>query len=210
MHIIFDLDGTLVDTGMGISNGVKYAGDEMGIEVPADRYDLFVGPPLYEFAGETLGLNEDDSERFITLFREYYRARGIDECSVYPGVEQMMKDLLDAGNKLYICTSKYEPSAVRMSDSLGFTPMLCGLKGAMGSLLHKGELLERLVEDFDVDHSDAVMVGDRATDIFAAKALEMKSVGVLYGYGKRDEIDSSQPDYSAQTVEDLSRYLLGQ
>ena len=119
--ILFDLDGTLTDSGPGVMHGFEYAIRKMGREVPdGEQLRRFMGPPLQESFGRMLGYSEEDTARAVSLYREYYFSRGgIRENTVYPGVEQLLADLRQRGKTLAVATSKSVDGAEAVLERFG-------------------------------------------------------------------------------------------
>ncbi len=206
--ILFDLDGTITDPGIGITNSVAYALKKYGITVE-DRAELykFIGPPLHESFEKFYGL---DGLQAVEDYREYYRDRGIYENLVYDGVEEMLKKLNDAGKKVILATSKPEIFAREVLRHFGLTDYFYYAAGANldGTLTDKAEVIAYALREGGVtDKSTVVMIGDREHDIIGAKKNGIDSMGVLYGYGSREELEAAGADYVAATVEELTRIL---
>lgn len=211
-YILFDLDGTLTDPGEGITNSVACALEKFGIDVP-DRRALykFIGPPLAGSFAEHYGFTSETAALAVEYYREYYRDRGIYENLLYPGVPALLGRLRAAGARLLLATSKPEVFArqilkhFELADFFGF---------AAGSLLdgtrvRKGEVISYAFASLGVtDTSRAVMIGDREHDIIGAKETGLTSVGVLWGYGDRAELDSAGADFIAADVAELESILL--
>ena len=180
--VIFDLDGTLTDSGEGIMNSAEYAFEQLGIAVP-DRQDLrkIVGPPLtYSFP--LFGVPEDQVEEAIRLYRDQYNNRGGKyQNHVYPGIEEMLSQLKQAGCRLFVATSKPEPLA--------------------------GEVLQYLL-DCTGNAGAAVMIGDTQFDVIGARELNLPGVGVTWGYGLREEMVKAEAEAIVDSPEELAAYLL--
>ena len=206
--ILFDLDGTITDPGMGITNSVAHALKKYGITVE-DRAELykFIGPPLHESFEKFYGLN---GLQAVEDYREYYRDRGIYENLVYGGVEEMLKKLNAAGKKVILATSKPEIFAREVLRYFNLTDYFYYAAGANldGTLTDKAEVIAYALKEGGVtDKSTVVMIGDREHDIIGAKKNGVDSIGVLYGYGNREELESAGADCIVATVEELTETL---
>ena len=197
-HILFDLDGTLTDSGPGIMNGFEYSLGKMGVDVP-DRGFLkqFVGPPLSESFEKKLGFSPEDAARGIAYYKEYYADNGVYENDVYPGIKELLEQLKASGKKMIVATTKAELMANVVLDHFGLREYF--------DLLVATDFVERKDK---IDVKKAVMVGDRHYDITGAAHFGLDSVGVLFGYGSRQELEEAGATYIAETVADLSDILL--
>ncbi len=207
--ILFDLDGTVTDPGMGITNSVAHALKKYGITVE-DRAELykFIGPPLHISFEKYYGL---DGLQAVEYYREYYRDRGIYENTVYSGIEALLKKLNKAGKKVILATSKPEVFAREILRYFNLTDYFYYAAGANldGTLTDKAEVIAyALAEGGVTDKSTVLMIGDREHDIIGAKKNGVDSMGVLYGYGSRQELEAAGAEYIAATVEEMTEMLL--
>ena len=210
--VLFDLDGTLTDPGVGITNSVAYALKKYGIEV-ADKTQLypFIGPPLIDSFEKYYGFSEEEAKHAVTLYREYFREKGIFENEVYDGIAPMLEHLKNSGKTLIVATSKPEIFARQIREHFQLDGCFRYIAGANldGTRSKKNEVIEYALEACDVtDRSSAVMIGDRDYDIIGAQKTGLDSVGVLYGYGNRAELERAQATYIVKTVADLEQLLL--
>ncbi len=209
-YILFDLDGTLTDSGPGIMNGFEYALGKMGIEVP-DRSSLrkFVGPPLGDSFEKTLGFSPEDAAKGIAFYREYYADKGVYENDVYPGVFELLDKLKASGKKMIVATTKAELMANVVMDHFGLRKYFDLMVASNNTdRKNKIDVLKYAIENGGVDIGKAVMIGDRFYDVTGASHFGIDSVGVLYGYGSRKELEDAGATYIAETVENLSEILL--
>lgn len=213
-YILFDLDGTLTDPGEGITNSVAYALERYGITVE-HRSELyrFIGPPLVDSFMEFYGFPEEQAKEAVEVYREYFSTQGWAENAVYEGIEPLLADLVGAGKILLLATSKPLVFAERILNHFGLAKYFTVVHG---SPLHapkgygKADVIrEALAAAGVTDLQTAVMVGDRHHDIDGAKAAGIASVGVLYGYGNRAELEQAGADAIASDPEALRAILLG-
>ncbi len=205
----FDLDGTITDSSLGITNSVMYALKRFGIE-EGDRRKLykFIGPPLTGSFREYYGFSEEKAAEAVRYYREYYQDRGIYENRVYDGFEEMLKALKAAGKNLVVATSKPEPYAREIIDYFklsGYFDYVAGMEldGGRGT---KAEVIRYALSACGIeDKSGVLMVGDREHDVFGAKDAGVDCLGVLYGFGSREELERAGADYIAETVEEIGR-----
>jgi len=210
-HILFDLDGTLTDSGPGIMNGFEYAIKKMGGD-PGERSGLrrFVGPPLEESFGKMLGYSPEDTVKAIVTYREYYfQMGGVLENEVYPGVTELLEDLKGMGLHLAVATSKFIKGTGIVLDhfDLGkyFDVIGCGNDE---NRKEKIDIIRYVIKEYGIsDLSKVLMVGDRHYDINAARQIGIDSVGVLYGYGSEEEFKKAGATYIVATPGDIINLL---
>lgn len=208
---LFDLDGTLTDPGMGITNSVAYALAQYGIQVE-DRTVLypFIGPPLRESFMKFYGFSEEKAEEAVWKYREYFSDKGLFENEVYPGIKEMLGGLKNAGARLFVATSKPTGYSKQILDHFELSEYFEDIQGSTmdGSREKKADVIAYLL---NVNHiqekEEVIMIGDRRQDIDGAKENGLDSCGVLYGYGSRDELEEAQADYIAENVEELGKIL---
>lgn len=209
--ILFDLDGTLTDSGQGIINSVAYALDQMGIEEP-DLASLqrFIGPPLYESFARFYQLNPADTQAAVDAFRVYFKEKGIFENQLYDGVIPLLEALTEAGKTLAIATSKPEVFAKQILEYFGIAHYFDVIAGASldSSRIRKSDVITYALAQLDYDPQTSIMVGDREHDIEGAKANQLDSIGVLYGYGNRQELEKAGATMIAETLLDLKQLLV--
>ena len=210
-YILFDLDGTVTESGPGIMNAASIALKSFGIEEKdISKLRLFVGPPLDKSFMERYGFTKEDAWKAIAVFREYYNDRGVFENSVYPGIEDMLKDLRSRGFITAIASSKPQPQVDKVLNhfhiaELFDTAVGCELDGTRSNKKEViAEVLRRLSAlDSAYSRDKVIMVGDRCYDIEGAHAMSLPCIGVLYGYGSRQEHEDAGADFIADTVSDL-------
>ena len=208
--ILFDLDGTLTESGIGITRSAAYAFERMGLPVPEQAIlDSFVGPPLVTSFMKHAGVDEAGALHATELYRERYSTVGWKENRLYPGMTPLLKALKAQGAYLAIASAKPEIFVRRIAEHFGFDHYFDKIVGIRMEITHadKTELLrEALPEHFDP--ATTAMVGDRLYDMRAAKGLGISAVGVLFGYGSREELEDSGADAIAGTVAELRQILL--
>lgn len=210
--VLFDLDGTLTDPGEGITNSVAHALKKYGITVE-DRTELykFIGPPLHESFEKYYGFSHKESLTAVEYYREYYRDKGIYENKVYDGIEDLLKNLFENGKKVILATSKPEIFAREILRHFNLEKYFYYSAGANldGSRTNKAEVIKYALREGGVtDKSSAVMVGDREHDIIGANKNGLDSIGVLFGYGNREELETVGATHIAATVKDIERIIL--
>lgn len=208
--ILFDFDGTIADTGLGIARSAAYACEKMGLDVPAeDTLRRFVGPPLVNSFQEFTGLDRDRAMQAVMCFRERYNKSGWQECGIYPGIAPLLKALKKRGVYLAVASGKPQIFIERIADFFGLTPCFDRIVGITteDSKPDKQALIKQALPE-GADPGKCVMVGDRRFDMEAARALGLHAVGALYGYGTRGELQASGADEIADDVAMLREILL--
>lgn len=213
-YILFDLDGTITESGPGITNSVYYAVTKMGYKVE-DRSILrrFIGPPLSESFQKYFGMTKTQAAEAIQCYREYYTEKGIFENTVYEGIEESLRTLKKHGKQLTIATSKPEKFAKQIAEHYGFAQYFDVICGASldESLVAKADIMANALQALGVsaeEKAKVLMVGDREHDIFGAKKNQVASMGVLYGYGDRMELEAAGADYIIETAADIAKEVL--
>ncbi len=212
-HILFDLDGTLIQSEAGIFTSVAYAYEKLNRPCPStDTLRKFIGPPLLYSFEHFGGLSAEESYRAVDLYREYYTEHGIFACEAYAGLESMLKQLHKSGASLYVATAKPEVFAVRILKHLQLHAYFTQIVGSSLEVGHpkKQELIGRILTGSNLPLQRCVMVGDRHFDIEGAHAHSIDSIGVLYGYGDEEELTQAGATHIAKDVKTLSAFLLGQ
>lgn len=217
--ILFDLDGTLTESGPGITRSVQYALHRMGMEEPdLEKLKPFVGPPLNLSFRERYGMNEKESEQAIHYFREVYDTRGIYENRLYPGIRELLQKLHPAGIRLAIASSKPEPMVHKVLEHFGIAANFDVIVGScveeeldnkMGAD-NKLRMVQKALQELGIreEKRRCAMVGDRSFDMKGAKANHVTAVGVTYGYGSREELEAAGADFLAANAEELGTILL--
>lgn len=209
--ILFDLDGTLTDPMIGITNSIIYSLSKMNIETPErDALIPFIGPPLSESYEVYYNLTGEQNDAAITYYREYFSETGLYENKPYQGIEIVLNALVDQGKTLYVATSKPEVFAKTILEHFNLSHYFKGIVGSNldGTRTHKGEVIAHVVDKYQVDVNTAVMIGDRMHDINGGKMNNMDTVGVYYGYGSEEEIKAAKPTYTVATVDYLLDILM--
>ncbi|CYU61188.1 MULTISPECIES: HAD family hydrolase [Streptococcus] len=209
--ILFDLDGTLTDSGQGILNSVAYALEKMGIEEPdTANLNRFIGPPLYESFSRFYQLSPEDTQSAVDAFRVYFKEKGMFENQLYPGIIPLLEELRTAGKTLVIATSKPEIFAKQILEHFGIAHYFDVIAGASldSSRISKADVIGYAINQLEAFPNNAVMIGDREHDIEGARRHQLPAIGVLYGYGSKQEFEKAGATMIVETVQDLKRVLL--
>lgn len=208
--LIFDLDGTLTDSGPGIIHSVAYALEKMGIsDDNPSHLSRFIGPPLYESFAQFYGLNATETQQAVDYFREYFTSKGMFENQPYPGIAELLGKLQEQGKTLLVATSKPEIFAKEILVHFELDHYFTVIAGASldDTRTRKGQIIAYALDKLAETTGKAVMIGDRKHDVIGAKQHQLDSIGVLYGYGDRDELTAAGATHIVQTVEELKELL---
>lgn len=212
--VIFDFDGTLVDSGPGIVETIRLTLKEVGRPPMEDAaLRACVGPPIHQFFPMVLGLEGEAMEHAIEIYRRIFDEVALPSLCPYPGILELLRDMKHAGFLTGIASCKAKPTCIHQADAMGISPFIDALSGAVveEGLLEKGDILRVALDMLGVDSTEAVMVGDRMYDMIGAKEAGTRAIGVLYcGCGTREELLAHNPLALADTVEELRMLLLGE
>ena len=202
--ILFDLDGTLTDSGEGIIKSAEYALKHFHLPVPdRETMRVFVGPPLRDTFAD-FGVPTDRLDEAVAVYRERYIPIGIYENTPYPGVDLLLPRLCEQGHRLFVATSKPEWMAVDVLNRFGLSSYFENIAGATmdGSRDTKADVIAYLLKQVDAVE-DAVMVGDTAFDVIGAAAHNIPCIGVSWGYGKVSDMLEAGATAIAGSMEEL-------
>jgi len=204
---LFDLDGTLTDPQDGIVNSIAFALQKLGL--PAQERSLlatFIGPPLRDSFAQVLGLNAEQVEQAIAAYREYFAERGIFENRLYDGILELLQRLQAEGIPMAIATSKPTVYAEKIAAHFGFVQYFDYIAGANldGTRECKGEVIAHALEQLQPSPGTQIfMIGDRKHDILGAQEHDLQSIGVLWGYGSREELTNAGACKLVGTIDEL-------
>ena len=211
-YILFDLDGTLTDPAEGITNSVAYSLSKYGIEV-SDKKELykFIGPPLKDSYIEYYGFSESDAVKAIEYYREYFKPKGMFENEVYEGVPELLEELKQNGKKIILATSKPEVFSTEILKHFDLYKYFDFVSGATldGTRSKKADIIAYAISEMGITEKEkCLMVGDRAQDINGAIANGIDSLGVLFGYGDREELENAGATYIVESVKDILKSVM--
>jgi phosphoglycolate phosphatase len=210
--VLFDLDGTLVDSFPGIAMAYSHVIAEMGLDGIDDAgLRQLIGPPIHVAFHDHFGLSGDRLEEAVLVFRKHYGSNGLFRFSKYPGVEAMLFGLKDHGFDLNVATSKLRTLAVDVLTHAGWIDLFTVVGGAEpdGSRYLKRDVIEWTVAQVANEVEVVAMVGDRAADIIGARELGLPGIGVSWGYGSAEELDEAGATMTAETPDQLLSALIG-
>lgn len=196
--ILFDLDGTLTQSGEGITKSVQYALEKLGKPEPdLKKLEVFVGPPLLQQFMKYAGLDEETAVKAVEYYRERYTDVGIFENRPYPGVEEMLEGLKRKGYILAVASSKPERFVRRILDHFHLTGYFQEIVGSEmnGGRTSKAEVIEEALSRLHMSgcRKDVIMVGDKEHDVLGAREAGISCVAVTYGYGTEEELKNAAP-----------------
>ena len=202
--VFFDLDGTLTDSGPGIKASINYALNKMNIDELGWDSDWVVGPSLWG-TFKKLGVIEERLDEAVSLYRDRYNVKGYIENSVYEGIPDQLATLKSMGYLLCVATAKPTISAISILEYFKLRQHFSFEFGSNldGSLSDKSALLKHALEVTSIDPKDSLMIGDREYDILGAKSNLIKSIGVSYGYGSKNELKEAHADFLIETPVEL-------
>lgn len=207
-YYIFDFDGTVVDTGEGILKSLQYSFEKMGQPIPSiEDLKRFIGPPIKDSYMNFYGVSEDEVNTYIAKYRERYCDVGIFESFAYPGLVELLTALKKGGAKIAIASSKPRKMIFDVMDYLKLTDYFDSVMGASldeSKHITKAQLVTNAMNDMGVtDKSRVVMIGDRFFDIDGAHGAGVEAVGVLWGYGSKEEFIEHKAEYIIASPEEI-------
>ncbi len=206
--ILFDLDGTLTDSGPGIMNCARLALEHYGLPIPSDaEMRTFVGPPLHE-SFVRFGVPAEEADNAIKIYRSRYIPIGKYENEPYPGIREVLEKLKELGHTLYVATSKPESMSVDILehfDLAKYFDIICGASFDR-SRSNKEDVITHLLNQCG-DYDEKIMVGDTAFDVIGAKAHGIPTIGVAWGYGKVEDMEKAGAYAIVHTMDELFEAL---
>lgn len=226
-YLLFDLDGTVTDSNLGITRCVQYALLDQGIdEQDMSVLEEYIGPALDDSFKKYHGLNDEQAAKAVAKYRERYRDTGIFENEVYDGIVPCLETLKAAGKIICLSTCKPEPFAVRILEHFKLDKYVDVVTGSdlegtrkqkyqvieetfkrLSANVLRQELTEELLNEIK---ADSVMIGDRNQDVNGAHQVGIECIGVRYGYAKPDELEDAGVDYIVETIPELTALILAQ
>lgn len=211
-YILFDLDGTITDSGEGITKAVQYSLKHFDILVEnLDDLRKFIGPPLRDSYIKFYDFDNVKAELGIVKFREYYEDKGIFENKLYEGIVTVLEELNKNKKTIILATSKPEVYAKQILKHFNIDKYFSVIAGAdfEETRVNKSDVIKYAINQLNIeDLSKVVMIGDREHDIIGAKENNLKSIGVLYGFGDVVELTQCRADYIVKTPQDILNIIL--
>ena len=210
--IFFDLDGTLTESGEGITKSVQYALEKLGKpEEDLVKLRVFIGPPLMEQFMKYADVDETEARRAVEYYRERYAVKGIFENRPYDGVENLLRELKGRGYILAVASSKPEYYVTKILDYFNLSSYFEVVVGSEmnGARTSKTEVIEEALKRLNMSdrRKEVLMVGDKEHDVLGARAAGLACVAVGYGYGTKEELTAAQPLKIVASIEELLRFF---
>ena len=203
--IFFDLDGTLVDSSIGIHNGFTYTFEQLGVTSPdAKTIRGFMGPPL-ETSFATC-LSTEQIEQAIQLYRSYYKEKGVYEAQLYPHIKDLLVELAKQF-PLYITTTKNTPTAVDMTSNFEIDHFFDGIYGSSPEAPHKADVIRQALQIHQLAPEQAIIIGDTKFDMLGAQETGIQKLAVTWGFGEQTDLLNYQPDYIAHKPLEVLAYF---
>ncbi len=189
--VLFDLDGTLLDTTEGVLESAIYAAKTLGYqELPYDKMLSFVGPPIQMSFVKHYGCSEERAQEAANLFRSYYKNNALFKATLYPGMLEVLRCLKEKGVKMGVATYKREDYAISILKHFGIAPFCMSMHGADNfNKLTKADIVNICISEMTSHREDAVLIGDTEHDAIGAKKAGVNFLGVTYGFGFKTEMD---------------------
>lgn len=206
-HLLFDLDGTIIEPQEGILNSLRHAVDMMGVAMPTDdELRQFIGPPIVDSFQRQFGLSPSEAQQGIQYFRNYYAQTGIHQNALFPHIPELFKSLHQLGYMLYVATSKPTVFAKEILQKHELDHLFVEIVGSNldNSRSDKAEIIGYILDTYQLKPSHCLMIGDTPYDIIGAKKHHMQSVGVTYGHG---HFKHHQADFTVDDVYHLEALI---
>ncbi len=209
-NLLFDLDGTLVDSSGTISASLDYALDKIGVGLnSATPVESFIGMPLLDIFRNEFELTTEQADTAITHYRVHYDELGRTGSRIYSNIEDVLSELRHAGYRLFVATVKPTAIAKKVLLDWNLITFFDGVAGA--SVGHqrrdKSSIIAHVLDEFQLDPSRSMMIGDREQDIAGARENGLYALAVAYGFGSREELHAAGPDYIAEHAAEIASLL---
>jgi len=209
--ILFDLDGTLTDPKTGITKSVQYALGKLGIvEENLDKLTSFIGPPLITSFKEFYSMNDEEANQALQYYRERFSTVGLYENAVYAGMKELLETLQNQGKTMFVATSKPTIFSIKILEHFGLNHFFKAVIGSEldGTRVEKDEVIKYVLSEIaGHDLRRIIMVGDRKFDVLGAQKNDIDVIGVAYGYGSYEELQTAKPNYIVETMSELGEIL---
>ena len=203
--IFFDLDGTLVDSSIGIHNGFTYTFEQLGVTSPdAKTIRGFMGPPLETSFASCLPAEQ--IEEAIQLYRSYYKEKGVYEAQLFPHIKDLLEELAKQF-PLYITTTKNTPTAVDMTSNFEIDHFFDGIYGSSPEAPHKADVIRQALQTHQLAPEQAIIIGDTKFDMIGAQETGIQKLAVTWGFGEQADLLNYQPDYIAHKPLEVLEYF---
>ncbi len=213
-YILFDFDGTLMDTSKGVFNSFDKVVAHYGLNIDRAIYSTMIGPPLKESFSKTLGLPEAEIQNAMQIYRSYYAQDGMFEAEIYSGVVELIENLRAAGKKIFVATSKpeiYARQILERKEILGLFDFVGGSDLEEKSRVEKCDVVKYVLQSngISAQKEKCLLIGDRHYDVDGAHSAGIKCAGILWGFGTRKEFEECGADFIFESPEDAESFLAG-
>lgn len=207
-NILIDLDGTLTDPKVGITTSARYGLEKIGHPISLDtNIDWIIGPPLKASLAKILNVasNHVLAEQALEAYRERFAVTGLYENKVFPEVAETLAELKRRGYRLFLATAKPTVYARQILEHFELDQYFKGIYGSElnGDRTNKGDLIEYILQQEQLDPDTCIMVGDREHDIFGARRNGIETIAVTYGYGSPEEFAQAEPKFQIQRFNEV-------
>lgn len=209
-NIMFDLDGTVTDSGRAIMSSVEYALSHFGIkDQPVEKLQTFIGPSLFDSFEREYKMTGEDCEKAVGLYRSIYESERMYDVDIYDGIPELLRELKKKDRKVLLITSKPIVFSEKIIGRIGLADFFDHMTGPDLSdhSSDKKWLIEKAVEEYVLKKSECVMIGDTQYDIRGAVDAGVDSIAVTYGYGNKEEMKAAGATYMADTVKEIAEIL---
>lgn len=206
--ILFDLDGTLVNSEEGITEGVKFALERMGFPpLPYETREKFIGPPIRDSFQKYCGVDEETATALLAEYRVYYADKGVHQTTPYPGIPELLYKLKAMGKELLVATAKPTVYSRMILEEWNLAQYFKEIVGAgFDKNFETKDKIVKLAASMATG-KNVLMVGDTIFDVEGARASGLPTLGVLYGFGDHDALRAAKPEYLVNTVEEMEALL---
>ena len=205
-YLCFDLDGTLVDSAEGIETTFLHTFKQLGVPAP-DKETLrtFIGPPLeVTFANH---VPKELQSKAVELYRTYYKETGQQQTYLYPSIKELLHQLKGLGYHLFITPSKKQEVSHEIAHSLGISDYFEGIYGSIPGSMHKADIIQRVMTDYQIPPAEACIIGDTKFDIIGGKNIGIHTIAVSWGFAPLDQLKEETPDIIIDSPLDLLSHL---
>ena len=205
-YLCFDLDGTLVYSAEGIETTFLHTFNELGVPAPDKKtIRTFMGPPL-----EVTFTNHVPKElvtKAVEIYRTYYKETGQQQTYLYPAIKELLHQLKGLGYHLFITTSKNQEVSLEIAHSLGISGYFEGIYGSIPGSMHKADIIQRVMTDYQIPPAEASIIGDTKFDIIGGKNIGIHTIAVSWGFAPLEDLKAQRPDTIIYHPLELISYL---
>ena len=205
-YIFFDLDGTLVDSSQGIETTFLHTFKVLGVPAPdKETIRTFMGPPLE--VTFTKHVPKELVAKAVEIYRTYYKEIGQQQTYLYPGIKELLQQLKELGYHLFITTSKNQEVSLEIAHSLGISGYFEGIYGSIPGSMHKADIIQRVMTDYQIPPAEACIIGDTKFDIIGGKNIGIHTIAVSWGFAPLEDLKAQRPDTIIYHPLELISYL---